>query len=273
MISCKEYAENRKQELKEKISKIKYRKPCLAIIQVGDNCDSNSYVKWKIKDAEEIGIKAELYKISSNVSHQRLKSLVKELNKSCDIDGIIIQLPLPDHIDIEDLQMNISPNKDVDGFRSDSELVPCTPGGVINFLKANNVKLDGTNVTIVGRGKCAGRPMIDMFIDENATVTACNSHTSKEILKMKCLSSDIIISCTGVENIITKDMILNNTICIDVGRGDFAIDADDATIGLQNVWLSPKISGTGLLTRIQLMENVYEAFCNHSNEDWEDESF
>ena len=254
-VSMKDYYNSEMNMLKEKIQNNVIH-PSLAIVQVGDFEDSNSYVKYKLKDAKKLGIQTTMIKYT-DIDKTTLINQINLLNKS--VSGIIIQLPLPNNLDIEELQNYIDPSRDVDEFRSDSKYSACTPKGVIDWLKYNMIELNKVHVVVIGRGKCSGKPMAEMLMKENATVTCCHRYTSREQLKTLCNDADIVISCVGKDGIITEDMISDNTIYIDVGRGDFALESNKD----RGIFVSPVIGGTGLLTRLALMQNVVESELNN----------
>lgn len=263
IISCKEYVQILKQQLKEKVSALE-NKPKLCVIQIGDDLASNTYIKNKKKVAEEVGISCEHIHIEENISQKVLESLVVSQNAKCNVDGIIIQLPIPDKYDIERLQQCISPEKDVDGFRGDSCFKPCTPKGIIDWLKFNNINLVGKNVTVLGRSKIVGRPLVNMLIDESATPTCCNSHT--ENIGFHTMTADIIISAIGKAKYLKK-YFSGNQIIIDVGINK---DENDKLCGdvdrgfveeyYNDTYVTPVPGGVGLLTTITLMKNVVEAY-------------
>ena len=175
MISCKEYTELRKQELKEKVATFT-KKPCLCVIQIGDNAASDSYIRSKANSCKEVDIDMLHIHIDENEKTEReLISMLKDIDRNSEINGIIIQLPIPDKYNVEKLQQCISPEKDVDGFRRDSCFEPCTPKGITNWLEYNNYNLEGKNVTVIGLSKIVGKPLVNMLIDRGATVTCCNS--------------------------------------------------------------------------------------------------
>ena len=188
-ISCKEYAANLKEELKELCEKSP-RQRCLTVVQIGNDAASNSYVNGKRKDCEYVGIKFNHVHITDyeNLDESDLCQIIKELDKSEEVDGIIIQLPIPDKYNVKTLQQFISPEKDVDGFRRDSLYNPCTPQGIMDWLEANDIDLRGKLVTVLGRSEIVGKPLVNMLIDKGATVISCNSKTFKADMKkfMKC---------------------------------------------------------------------------------------
>lgn len=268
MINCKEYVAIQKDELREKVKTFK-RTPKLVVVQVDHDKASNSYVNGKRKDAEEIEIIFEHVEIDSEkYSHEDLVAKLIELNADPEVDGIIVQLPIPDKYDVEELQKCISPDKDVDGFRPDSCFEPCTPKGIKDYLKFNNFDFKGKTVTVVGRSKIVGLPFTNMSIKEGATVTCCNSHTKS--LSRFIYNSDLVVVAIGKAKYFKKDDFKNVGIVVDVGInrdengklcGD--VDPDGFDRYLPNTYLTPVPFGTGLTTRISLMQNVVEAYEMH----------
>lgn len=263
MISCKEYVEVLKQQLKEKVATFE-NKPKLCVIQIGNDPASNTYIKNKKKVAEEVGIACEHIHIEENMSQKALESLIKCQDSKCNVDGIIIQLPIPGKYDIEKLQQCISPEKDVDGFRRDSCFKPCTPKGIDDWLKFNNYDVKGKNATVIGRSKIVGKPLVDILIDEGATVTCCNSHT--ENLGFHTMTADVVISAIGKPKYL-KNHFSSEQIIIDVGinrdeNGKLCGDVDREFVEehYNDVYVTPVPGGVGLLTTATLMKNVIEAY-------------
>lgn len=264
LVSCKEYAEKCKQELKEKISTFE-RKPVLVVIQVDNNQASNSYIVGKKRDCEEIGVKCLHIVIDSKKYSQKdMETIIEKLNNSQQYDGIIVQLPIPDKYDVEKLQQCISPKKDVDGFRKDSYFNPCTPKGIVNWLDYNNYDIEGKNAVVIGRSKIVGKPLVNMLIDKGATVTCCNSKTSNIRDFMK--KADIVISAIGKAKLFDSMYFDNPQIIIDVGInrdeagkicGD--INRDIVSYYSPSTYITPVPNGVGLLTRLALLENLVEA--------------
>lgn len=271
MIDCVSIVDELKNNIKKEVSQL-HQKPYLAIIQVGNNPASNRYVKGKLKDCEEVGIKAELIKLSENVTDNDIRNKIINLNMNDSVHGIILQLPLPDHLKkYEDKLTNlIDKNKDVDGFRSDSSFIPCTPLGVLTLLDQLNVNLANKRVTLVGYGKLVNRPLCNLLSDRGATVTICRSHTSVEDKNFYCRNSDIIITATGKRNLITKDCLslYRSIIIIDCGitveNGKQYGDCDEEIYSL-NTLTTPRIKGMGLFTRVALLQNTLKAYKERLN--------
>lgn len=274
MISCKEYVEIRKKELKEKIKQYK-QKPHLVVIQIDDNSASNSYIKGKRNDCHEIDIKFTHVHLDSNlVMQEYLEECISDFGKDLSVHGIIIQLPIPDKYDLQKLLKCIPPEKDVDGFRKDSCFKPCTPLGIINWLKYNDYNFIGKNAVVVGRSEIVGKPLVNMLIDEGATVTCCNSHSD---LAFSLTCQDLICTAIGKPkyfNNIYFDYYFPPEVIIDIGinrdeNGKLCGDIDRENVEqyysscpyTENnpPYITPVPNGVGLLTRLALMENVIEA--------------
>ena len=244
MISCKEYAQVMKETLRKRIETMD-KKPALSIIQVGDDQASDAYIRGKIKDCEEVGIRYIVQKFSENVSEENLLYNIELA--SCVADGIIVQLPLPRHINVTHVKNAIPKEKDVDGFRRDSLFECCTPKGIIDWLDFNEYELCGKNAVVLGRSEIVGKPLVNMLIDRGATVTCCNSHTDLFLESELSNKADIVISAIGKAKFL--DWMDSGTDCdviIDVG-----INRDE------NV--TPVPGGVGLLTRVTLLKNIVEA--------------
>lgn len=265
--SCKEYVEIRKKELKEEISKFK-RKPCLVVIQIDNNPASNSYIKGKKKDCEEVGIDFTYAHVNSEISSQTdLQNLIQAYcEKESNVDGIIIQLPIPDKYNLNKLLECIPPEKDVDGFRKDSYFKPCTPKGIMDWLDYNKVDLSGKNVCVIGRSDIVGKPLVNMMIDAGATVTCCNSKTKGLLYYTQ--NADIVVSAIGKAKHFNSNYFnLNAQLIIDVGVnrdrtgclcGD--IDRIDVLAYCLDSYVTQVPGGVGLLTRNTLIENVVAAY-------------
>lgn len=197
IVSCKDYVEIKKKELKEEIRHFN-RKPVLAVIQIDNDQASNSYIKGKQKDCDEIGIEMRHVNIYSNVAGQKeVECIIKDIANS-DADGIIIQLPIPDKYDLDRLQHLIPPEKDVDGFRKGSCFKSCTPKGIIDWMEYNNFEFKGKDCCVLGRSKIVGLPLTNMLIEKGATVTCCNSTTPSTWYYTR--NADYAFSAVGVPN-------------------------------------------------------------------------
>ncbi len=265
IVSCKDYGEIKKKELKEEIRHFN-RKPVLAVIQIDNDQASNSYIKGKQKDCDEIGIEMRHVNIYSNVAGQKeVECIIKDIAKS-DADGIIIQLPIPDKYDLERLQHLIPPEKDVDGFRRDSYFKPCTPKGIVDWMEYNNFEFKGKDCCVLGRSKIVGLPLTNMLIEKGATVTCCNSTTPSTEYYTR--NADYVFSAIGIPHYfdysdffeycelivdIGINRIKDNKLCGDINCCSFEEY-------LSGTYVTPVPGGVGLLTRLALMQNTLNAY-------------
>ncbi len=239
----------------------------LAIIQVGDNEASNIYVKNKEKYCNMVGIKTDIYKLSSDTKEEELINLIDKLNKIKEITGIILQSPVPKHIDYDKCSKTILSSKDVDGFTKENiyklymnedTIMPATVKGIIVLLKKYNINIDGSNIVIIGRGNIVGKPLSLALTNENATVSLLHSHT-KDITKYT-KEADIIISACGTPNIITSDMIKDNSVVIDVGvnriNGKIVGDVDFESVSKKASYITPNPGGVGPMTIAMIIDNL-----------------
>ena len=268
MISCKDYAALKKEELKTKIDEHIIIRPYLAVIQIGDDPASNSYIKGKQRDCEEVGIFFSHYRFSSDISHDELKEFIADLNEDPIYNGIILQLPVPSHIDVKDIQRLIDPAKDVDGFNPDSYFQPCTPLGVINYLKFNGYHFRGKNACVIGRSDIVGKPLAKMLLDLDCTVTICHS---KSDLRSVLPCQDIIFTCINQIEFFDETYFAPYQDVIDIGLGkgtdgklhgnltEAAYLQQKEYTGTNNSVVISGTGGVGLLTRLELLNNTYKA--------------
>lgn len=268
MISCKDYAALKKEELKTKIDEHIIIRPYLAVIQIGDDPASNSYIKGKQRDCEEVGIFFSHYRFSSDISHDELKEFIADLNEDPIYNGIILQLPVPSHIDVKDIQRLIDPAKDVDGFNPDSFFQPCTPLGIINYLKFNGYHFRGKNACVIGRSDIVGKPLAKMLLDLDCTVTVCHS---KSDLRSVLPCQDIIFTCINQIEFFDETYFAPYQDVIDIGLGkgtdgklhgnltEAAYLQQKEYTGINNSVVISGTGGVGLLTRLELLNNTYKA--------------
>ena len=268
MISCKDYAALKKEELKTKIDEHIIIRPYLAVIQIGDDPASNSYIKGKQRDCEEVGIFFSHYRFSSDISHDELKEFISDLNEDPIYNGIILQLPVPSHIDVKDIQRLIDSTKDVDGFNPDSYFQPCTPLGVINYLKFNGYHFRGKNACVIGRSDIVGKPLAKMLLDLDCTVTVCHS---KSDLRSVLPCQDIIFTCINQIEFFDETYFAPYQDVIDIGLGkgtdgklhgnltEAAYLQQKEYTGTNNSVVISGTGGVGLLTRLELLNNTYKA--------------
>ena len=248
-----------KDVLKDRISQLG-RKPVLAIVQVGSLEASNRYVRNKIKDCEEVGIEATWTQLREDVETKELVDVVAQLQKK--VDGIIVQQPLPEHIDGEKVLAAIKPEKDVDGFRSDSKFNAATPWGIMKYLKYCNFDLAGKRVCILGRSKTVGKPLAELMMAAGATVTIVHSKSDKMAKDFYAHHSDLVVSAVGKPKFLNCYSI--HVPVIDVGI-NFVEESDGSSklvgdcFNTDDRMVTPVPGGVGLLTRCALLENVVEA--------------
>lgn len=223
LLSGKEIAEQIKNEVSSEIEKLSF-KPCLAVIRVGDNPASALYVGNKIKTAEQVGIRSEHYHLPENISQSELIEKIEQLNARSDVDGILVQLPLPAHIDEAKIIETVSAEKDVDGFHPINagrllqglpSLVPCTPAGVIEMLKRSGIRIQGKHAVVIGRSNIVGKPMAILLLQENATVTVCHSKT--ENLSEIARQADILVAAIGKAGFVRGRDVKEGAVVVDVG--------------------------------------------------------
>lgn len=259
-----------KDECKERVAK-EGLDVTLAVIQVGNDPASTVYVGNKKKACEYIGIHSLSYELPEETTEEELLALVEKLNQDSNVHGILVQLPLPSHIDEDKVIQKISPKKDVDGFHPQSvgalsigepDFVSCTPAGVIQLLKRSGVKIDGSECVIVGRSNIVGKPMAMLMLRENATVTVCHSHTKD--LKEVTRRADILIVAVGRPRFITKEYVKEGAVVIDVGihrneDNKLCGDVDFADVEPVASAITPVPGGVGPMTIAMLMNNCVEA--------------
>lgn len=276
VIDGKKVSGEIKNELKEKVAWLKEKniEVTLCVIQVGSDPASSIYVRNKKKACEEIGIKSLSYELPEETSQEELINLIRELNQRPDVNGILVQLPLPGHIDEETIIRTISPEKDVDGFHplnvgrlslGQKGMVSCTPAGVVQLLKRYNIPIEGKECVIVGRSNIVGKPMAMLMLKENATVTVCHSRTKN--LAEVTGRADILIVAMGKPKFITREYVKEGAVVIDVGIhrdennricGD--VDYDDVAEKVSAI--TPVPGGVGPMTIAMLMHNCVETAAN-----------
>lgn len=262
IILISDYVAKRKALLSAEIA-TKTSPPHLVIIQVNDDFASNKYINGKLKDAQEVNMKATLVKLDVATSEAALIAEIAKHNADKSVHGIIVQMPLPHHINEQVIKESIAPHKDVDGFHPLSHYKACTPFGIINYLKANNVNLVGENVLIIGRSNIVGKPAAQLFLNEHANVTIVHSRTKTVDLNNFIAQAKIIVVAVGIPYFINNQTLRKDAILVDVGIN--YVDGKlvgDARPNLQISAQTPVPGGVGLLTRLTLLENVMEAYKN-----------
>lgn len=278
ILDGKKLANKILKDLKEKTQPLS-KKPSLAVILANDNPSSKIYVSSKEKCAIELGYQSLIYKFDNTVTQGKLISLIHELNQNKDVNGILIQLPLFKHLDAQQLIEIINPKKDVDGFhpinvgRLNCGLKPyaicCTPKGIMRIFEEYKINLKGKNVIVIGRSNIVGKPLIPLLLGKDATVSVAHSKTKnlKEITKTK----DIIISATGIANLVTADMVKKGAIVIDVGiskQTNLKIMGDVNFEEVKNIasYITPVPGGVGPMTIASLMENTFELYLEQNKD-------
>lgn len=270
IISGKILASKIKQEVKQEIKQLGI-KPYFAIVQIGNNPASNIYIRNKMKDCDECGIESYLYHYGEGIGQHALEVFLEELSISKDFHAVMLQLPIPNHLDTQEAINEIDFKKDVDGLTTinngllatgQNGFIPCTAAGCIEMIHATGIDIAGKNAVVIGRSNIVGKPVAMQLLKENATVTICHSHTVG--LKEICQKADILIAAVGKKNFITVDMVKPGAIVIDVGInvqengrlcGDVAFDEVKEVAG----YITPVPGGVGLMTRAMLMKNILEA--------------
>ncbi len=273
IIDGKKISQEIKDEVKEKVAQLKKKgvSVCLAVIQVGNNPASTVYVGNKKKACAYVGIESLAYELPEETTEEELLQLVRKLNEKKEVNGILVQLPLPKHIDEDKVIRTISPKKDVDGFHPQSVgalsigqkgFVSCTPAGIIQLLKRSNIAIDGKECVIVGRSNIVGKPMALLLLRENGTVTVCHSHTAD--LKAVTRRADILVVAIGKTKMIDADYIKEGAVVIDVGmdrdeNGKLCGDVDFESAKEKASAITPVPGGVGPMTIAMLMHNCLES--------------
>ncbi len=273
IIDGKALAQKIRANLKGEVEELKKEgiKPKLAVIMVGEDKASKIYVKNKSKACEEIGIEYDEYLLKSETTMDELLDLIHNLNNDDNIHGILLQSPLPKHLDIDVAFREISPDKDVDGFNpvnvgklclNQDGFVSCTPYGVVKMLDEYKIPTEGANTVIIGRSNIVGKPLVQCLLNKNATVTVCHSKT-KDIEKIT-QKADIVIAALGKPNFIKDNMIKEGSVVIDVGinrldNGKIVGDIDYENVERKASYITPVPGGVGPMTVAMLMSNVVKA--------------
>lgn len=250
--------------------------PNLVVIQVGNDLASSVYVRNKERTAERVDIKSETVKLSKHITQDELLEIIDKYNHFTSVNGILVQLPLPKHIDEQVILEAISPMKDVDGFHplnvgklniGQKQMIPSTPAGIMELLKANHIELEGKHVVIVGRSNIVGKPLAHLLLEANATVTIAHSRTKD--LKHLTKLADILVVAVGQPELITKDYVKTGAVVIDVGinrtesglKGDFWFNIVKSKVAA----ITPVPGGVGPMTIAMLMNQTYQAYCTQND--------
>ena len=276
ILDGKQTAQTISNRLKEEISKYLTqgkRAPKIDIILVGDDYASKMYVDMKSKKALDLGIQVNVHTYPKDISQEQVESVIKQLNEDINIDGIMVQLPLPNHIQESKILELISPDKDVDGltstnlgklFKNDSSAIaPATAKGVIELLKEYRVRIEGKRAVVIGRGDISGLPISAMLQNENATVTICHSRTQN--LKEICSKADILVSSIGRAEYINSEYVKEGSIVVDIGtnrnaQGKLVGDIDFNSVKDIAEYITPVPGGIGPMTIVCLFDNLIEAY-------------
>ena len=258
-----------KESLKTRVGKLKKKSiiPALAIVMIGDNASSKIYIRNKQNACKEVGISSNLYEFPENMKEEKLISLIQQLNNDKKIHGIIVQLPLPKHIEEKKILSLISPEKDVDGLSpvnignlliGNERIVPCTPKGIIKMLEKMKIPVEKKNVVIINNSNVVGKPLAMMLTNRFATVTLC--HVKTKYLKEHTKKAEILITATGVSGLIKKDMVKEWTVIIDAGiaykDGKVYGDVDFENVKDIASYITPVPGGVGPMTVVMVLENT-----------------
>lgn len=272
ILDGKKVANETKKDISESL-KSTDSSPTLAAVLVGENPASKKYLELKDKDCTEVGIGFENFKLSSDASLKEVTELITQLNQDNKYDGIIVQMPVPEHLDQLEIIKSIDPEKDVDGlhplnvgklwlsdYKLQKDLIPCTPKGIITLLNRYKIDLEGKKTVIINRSNLVGKPLSKLMLDKNATLTICHSRTKD--IKSHTLEADILITAVGnrLDFVLEKDMVSDGVIIVDVGMnyiegnlyGDVAFD----NVKEKSSHITPVPGGVGPMTRVSLLENV-----------------
>lgn len=272
LIDGKKTAAEVREQLRQKVEKLS-GKPSIAVIIVGNNPASKVYVSSKHKAAQAIGIESVVIEMDENVSQQELESKIDDLNADTSINAILVQLPLPKHINSDEIIGKIKPEKDVDGFhpvnvgKLNTGLKPyavsCTPAGIIRLLESYNIPIAGKHAVVIGRSNIVGKPMAALLLSRHATVTMCHSRTTniQELVKQ----ADIIVAAVGIPNFVQNDWVKDGAVVIDVGinrtsEGKLVGDVDFEAIKEKASFITPVPGGVGPMTIAMLLENTVNLY-------------
>lgn len=275
LLDGKQLSQKIKTQLKDELQTLiaqHVQPPGLAVILVGQDKASQIYVNNKAKACNEVGLYSEVHRLPENTSENDLVELIKKLNEQSTIHGILVQVPLPKHINEDRIAMTIHPYKDVDGFHpynvgllysgKPCPFLPCTPAGSILLMKEYELPIAGKDAVVIGRSNIAGKPAAQLLLQENATVTICHSKTHD--LKTKCLQADIIVAAIGKPHFLTADMVKEGAVVIDIGinrlDGKTVGDVDYDHVASKASAITPVPGGTGATTIAMLMKNTIEGF-------------
>ncbi|OGI19673.1 MAG: bifunctional methylenetetrahydrofolate dehydrogenase/methenyltetrahydrofolate cyclohydrolase [Candidatus Melainabacteria bacterium RIFOXYA12_FULL_32_12] len=274
LIQGKEVAQKIRENIKNEVANLE-TKPSLVVIIVGNNPASKVYVGMKEKAAQEVGINSTTIRLDENISQQELENKIEELNQDKDVNAILVQLPLPKHINTDEIIEKILPEKDVDGFHPVNmgklvtglkpDAVPCTPAGVMKLLEEYNIDIESKNAVVIGRSNIVGKPVSILLLDKNATVTICHSRTRN--LKDITSQADILIAAVGRPELIKGDFVKEGAVVIDVGvnrtaDGKLVGDVDFDEVEPKAGYITPVPGGVGPMTIAMLLSNTLNLYKN-----------
>ena len=280
IIDGKKISQEIKDEVKEEVAQLKAegKDIALAVIQVGADPASSVYVRNKKRACEYVGIESVSYELPEETTQEELMAIVDKCNKDPKINGILVQLPLPKHLDEDEVLLAIDPKKDVDGFHpvsvgnmviGEKGFLPCTPAGVIQLLKRSGVEIDGKECVVVGRSNIVGKPVALLCLQKNATVTIAHSKTKN--LKEVCQRADVLIAAVGRAKMINSDYVKEGAVVLDVGinrdeNNKLCGDVDFEDVKDKVYAITPVPGGIGPMTITMLLQNTLEAFYHHQGE-------
>lgn len=273
LINGKEIAENLRERMKKDVTNLNEQGiyPHLTVIIIGDDPASQSYVRGKEKASKQVGIQSEIIQKETTITEDALLQEIERLNQTTNVNGILVQLPLPDHIDEQKVIEAIDPTKDVDGFHpinvgkmmtNQDTFYPCTPFGIVHMLKEKQIPIEGQHVVIIGRSNIVGKPVGQLLLNENATVTYCHSRTKN--LKELTNQADILIVAIGKMHVVDASYIKEDAVIIDVGvnrndEGKLTGDVDFAAVEEKASYITPVPRGVGPMTITMLLYNTIKA--------------
>lgn len=276
LIDGKEVSASIRNEIKQEVESIHQngKQIGLAVIIIGEDPASKIYVNNKVKACHETGITSYHYELPEDVSQEEVLRLINTLNQNADVNGILVQLPIPKHLDKDVILTAIDPKKDVDGFSAyqsgktflgEKSLVSCTPQGIIALLKYYNIEISGKNAVVIGRSNIVGKPAGLLLLQNNATVTVCHSKTKD--LSFYTKNADIIVVAVGKAKFLTADMVKDGAVVVDAGinrleNGKICGDVDFENVAPKCSYITPVPGGVGPMTIAMLMKNTLESFKN-----------
>lgn len=274
IINGKEISAQIRAEISQKVKEYNAKTgklPGLAVVIVGENPASQVYVRNKKKACEQVGFNSWVYEMPESITQEELNALIDKLNDDANVHGILVQLPLPKHLNEEEIILRIKPEKDVDAFHpynvgritiGNPKFLPCTPAGIMELLHRSNIEISGKECVVIGRSNIVGKPMALLLLSENGTVTVCHSKTRD--LKEVCKRADILVVAIGKADFVTADMVKEGAVVIDVGmnrnaEGKLTGDVDFESVSRVASYITPVPGGVGPMTITMLLQNTLRA--------------